>query len=1434
MSLEGKIQVQSDIVPTNDNERMPVTDVKYVKGAPQVFLSLSELVAFHPNKMRAGMPATLINYPNTGSITDFRLGVDPANLKNSSGDTIVTTSNFQQYWIVQSITQKNFTRVWQYSADGPGGGAPVFPYTPPEESNWSNVRDDSKGHKWVRFRDDDIDDNADDIFDNWSVPFSLSGLFQTGDYVENRFRRQAVSNATHTGTGTMTTDKYYIIQTGQIKIDGDITLNDVGYFGTDVTITLSIGRVFKFAIANTYTFLSSGSVLEVLQAPPRTVAGIPNNEPIGWLDTIPVGSDQLWQIAGQKSVYGQLKSDWIIKKIVENPNYVRYSNSPSPHPDTIAGPNTPAGTGTPEDTALTAAGWSKTYSDQNFIATRQDDPGPDLYTNWLVEKINEESGEYTERVFKLFDINLDLDDVILVAPSNRDASKDGWSDTPLQETATQINYISETRKFFNGELKTPWSDPVPYTGKDVYIDFIDTSPSDNFKYDDTGAVTPSEITLTSKLFKGLNYLSEDDTVTITYEWARVYNGGSVSTIIAGSNPADDFYYLGATGGAPGVGEFRDGARLVVKPDAVDGQAVFKCVQTLAMSQGDDLIFTQEFSILDVSDGVDAIGFAISADTDRTIYDSVNLVFVPAEIILRAYWSNINPTIFWYRKITGVWTAITNGVIYTIGGNTCAFNADDLFAADGTAEELYFAVSTHATNPDSADQITNFSDYVTITKLSAAGVGSPGENSITAILANEAHTVVLNSITTTPASGEIGGDGKARTRVEVFDGITRKTYGTDWTIVLSSDNADITFSQRFFDADGSGGGAPSTTDGEIFVSAWNTGARSAKCTATITYGVRTIVKQFSIASTLDAPGAIILDIDSDRGFVFGPGDNVAKNLLAKLFDTTMTGGQDLIIRAAQSTIAAFAAASGSYTFVDRANVVLTGSAGPAHLVYRYNGGTKTDTASYTALDSTEYYTFRWNVNNVWGAQSTDNRRVINRSDITTVTNVIVEAYQNSILKRTRTISVTDVDDGKFYRAWTSNVTKPGATEDLSNQDPTDGGIWPVTVSGVVWRLPTDTFWSSNVPSFAQDAEVSGGTYSWGAVYQLKGEKGDQGVNGNFFHSMFKSLVPVDSQNPSDPAYTTPPAYGAGGSSSTLAEMLVAGWVSLLPTSGVIWESKRYWTGQGVTFSGGGDPSTSPVVGSLWSPRTRITGKDGQNIIGTSGLNGWSPTWAIVAGAVAGTKVIQITGWTGGTGSNPGHIGEYIGSSGFTNNINLAQPVNGDAVEMRFDSTTKFIQWKYITEGGGAWRNLVKSPTLWNGSTAFFNLISRNEPNFIANSAVTPVISKSYPSGTWVNDRGFAVMVEVTAMAMGIRDSGGHEGVRLTLTGTATSSGPTIVDSHRPVYRLDGTSWTNLIAQVFLPVAAGRQLFYQAVASIVVGGGFIISDEIQYTVRIVDKE
>lgn len=61
---------------------------------------------------------------------------------------------------------------------------------------------------------------------------------------------------------------------------------------------------------------------------------------------------------------------------------------------------------------------------------------------------------------------------------------------------------------------------------------------------------------------------------------------------------------------------------------------------------------------------------------------------------------------------------------------------------------------------------------------------------------------------------------------------------------------------------------------------------------------------------------------------------------------------------------------------------------------------------------------------------------------------------------------------------------------------------------------------------------------------------------------------------------------------------------------------------------------------------------------SGLNGWTPVLAVVADGAR--RVLQVTGWTGGTGTQPAS-GKYLGGSGWVADIASAADIRGAAGE-----------------------------------------------------------------------------------------------------------------------------------------------------------------------------
>ena len=191
--VAGKIQLQGEAVPDGGSEVQPGMHADYIKGGGQTVSSLDELLAFHPLKMEKGMPCSVVEVDDAGKIkvVDYRLLADPSIMYDPTDLSIlVTEDNFLNYWAVSSEIISNFSRVYEYAPDAPNGAKPPYPYesNPAFEQYWEPEYDASKGHRWLRFRDDDVDDNEDDIFDNWTVPLSIGTSIAAGDYMENRYR----------------------------------------------------------------------------------------------------------------------------------------------------------------------------------------------------------------------------------------------------------------------------------------------------------------------------------------------------------------------------------------------------------------------------------------------------------------------------------------------------------------------------------------------------------------------------------------------------------------------------------------------------------------------------------------------------------------------------------------------------------------------------------------------------------------------------------------------------------------------------------------------------------------------------------------------------------------------------------------------------------------------------------------------------------------------------------------------------------------------------------------------------------------------------------------------------------------------------------------------------------------------------------------------
>lgn len=1197
--LEGFIQLQSSLIPTNLNPRQWVARAEDVKGADQNFLSVADMVAFHPFKMKRGMKARVANYPQVGVVTEFVLNEDPAQLVDGSKNSIITAANFLSFWDVALTTNTNKGRVWSYSGDGPGGGAPLFPYidNPDAEANWYPINDKTKGHRWMRFRDDDAfvvvqNSSMQDvkIYTNWTAPIPINQTYDAGDYIENRFIRKAVSLTVHTALGTMAANKWYLVLKGTInatniqptaRLYADY-LREFGPTGT-APYPLEESRIFQYQTGiTTWAFTADTQVIETIPPPPRTINGLPNNDalyPVDYsiagvfTDAVPAGTDQLWKISGQMSVYQQLKADWLIEQIVENPNYVRYSNSATPHPNslTVDPLNTSAAEGQPYDTALDAANWVSVYDEHDFMAKRSDDPGPNQYTPWVVEKIREESGEYEDSVFKLGPLIADDGDPsIPVAPTSRDATNEGWSDSTLPETDTEINYISKVRKFFDGSLKTAWSIPVPYTGKSTFKDDIISDKGDDFKYtvDNTGAeiVTPDYLILTSRIFKGLSKLWENADVTIEYTWWRVFNNNSVELVeaVTDADPIPDvavnFGYMPASGTPGTPGYIRNRQSVVIKPGGVSGKAVFRVRQRVYFTDTSYQDFIQEYSIIDVSDGIDAKTVQLTTDTYLVLWDSGGSAMAPQIVQMRYYQNNLNPGdfLFKFQKSwsSSSWVAASGQAGISIVGNVIIIDTTNanIFTQDATRQEIRIAIMNWNGDPTTPDPDNNhYSDIVTLVKLSSTNVGAPGADAVAAILTNEAHTMVLNAETGAPVAGEIGGSGAASTIVQVYEGGVKKDYTTDWTISgIVSDDAGVTFAH-----------ASSGTDRKVYVNTWGAFERRAKGTITIVYGSITLVKEFTIATSLDAPGAIILDIDSDKGFSFDGNDRTSKTLTARVYNDQIAGG----------------------------------------------------------LDNPANWYFKWFINGVavtgpvaGGGGTNGQTRSITHAAVRFSAEVSVMIADNptdltgtEVPFRVRTVIINDITDTQTLMMWSDAVSKPSAAPPTSYK----GGTATVVSGGTTWRKSTDAYWDTNSPIWASEGgedpagAIDSGDgkpyWKWSKVYRIKGETGSQGESGGFPYELYISTG-------SDP--NTPPGFGAGGNNSTVAQMVTAGWRSTvpgqMPTSGFIWKTTRFYQtrnslGAPLAFDVNGYPINEVVFGgTVWTnPPIRISSKDGDPGIGTQG-------------------------------------------------------------------------------------------------------------------------------------------------------------------------------------------------------------------------------------------
>ena len=829
-NLDEFVQLPAGIVAANLNPEFWVARANDLLGGFKQYNTLEEFVQLHPNKMVIGMEASINQHERTlgvfratkvkldkiPDLTNFPLSISPNQLDVNgneilvAGNTVPAVNFYGNFWtVIEQFELNSLETVFEYAPDI-NGLKPIFPYIQSQETFWTTTYDPANS-KWLRSRNTDRQDANTGIYLDWSIPLPINGNFETGDFAANLFIRSAT--------------------------------------------TPQLPKAL-------------------------TKDGLPNSDPSGWTDTPPTGTDPLYEIRGQKDQRGNLKSAWIGPFLIpENEDLIRYNASSVPNPDTLANSTTVATTGSAADTSLITAGWVKLFDPTiHQYRAQRTETSPGNYTTWDIVKISGESGEYIDRIYKLFPINADFDSQTFInanTPTGNNPVANpqgltrnaGWADTQYTETTTLINGYAEATKFIDGSLKTPWTSPKPFTGKDSYQDYIRSNGQTNFKYPSkadalAGTLSdPQTITLQFFLYKG----DSEITTGLTYKWFKIYNDKNAIVVdVVNDTPLST------------------NKTLTVSPTDIATKAIFKCYAELDVTGGDNIIFEEEESITDITDGDDAKTVTLSTDTPIILYDTNSSEFSVPTVNLRAFQNFLdNVNFYWYKDNgSGVWESLTGNTDYTLANQSLQVATTTLFTSDGTKQTARFAISTSAIIANVED-VDEYYDVFTITKISSLGVGAPGADSVAVVLSNEVDSVILDRATLRPQTGEIfqapSNYGTVTTLVTVYEGTTKLVQGTDYTVALNDTEPNITFGQRNI-----GGNV------EVYINTWTaTTVRKVSCNIVVTLtNSTTVTKVFTVSSNLDDAGALIpyIDVATDsvnKTLAFTPDDRTPIKLVARL-------------------------------------------------------------------------------------------------------------------------------------------------------------------------------------------------------------------------------------------------------------------------------------------------------------------------------------------------------------------------------------------------------------------------------------------------------------------------------------------------------------------------------------------------------------------------
>ncbi len=220
--------------------------------------------------------------------------------------------------------------------------------------------------------------------------------------------------------------------------------------------------------------------------------------------------------------------------------------------------------------------------------------------------------------------------------------------------------------------------------------------------------------------------------------------------------------------------------------------------------------------------------------------------------------------------------------------------------------------------------------------------------------------------------------------------------------------------------------------------------------------------------------------------------------------------------------------------------------------------------------------------------------------------------------------------------------------------------------------------------------------------------------------------------------------------------------LLPSGGYI-EGRQGPKGDAATISIGtvtGLPAGStPTVTNSGNTSAAIfnfgipAGADGAD--GTNGDNGWSPIYALAEDGLR--EVLQLTGWTGGTGTPPAIVGVYVGPTGYVALI-------ADAVDIR----------------GPQGNDGTNGDNGFNGWTPVIAIVTDGERRVMQVASWTGGEGTPPDSGVYVSGTGFTTDI---ANAIDIRGEQGVQGEPFVINADGLLSG-------RNLYDAEGTGFTYL--------------------------------------------